>query len=320
MPEVLVLAPSSFGADANAFVDAALGELRLVAEADGMIVRDGADVARVTARMRPGSVVLGSISSDLAIEVAGACRRQGLLHIEVGALSDRILGPGTLRLTAGAGATAAAVARLIAGRPYLVVSEQSDFAAAVLGELTRFGSHATRSIDDVLSRGFDSILAETRAAVVVAVLRPPWPERLVALLDGFTELIGVGSWSRHEVGQEARKSGVRVRFCDVMPAGLLPIGELVPEVAASLLSHLAHSRSVYGDLGWAGGLFLRDRLGSGSSRLASMDLDWTETGFGHGIRFDSEGRNQLAGKAILEWVEGEMKLVARPSARETREC
>jgi hypothetical protein len=321
MAEVLVLAPSSFGADAQAFVEAALGELRLVADADGMVVSDGADVARATARLRPGSVVLGSISSDLAIEVAGACRRHGLLHVEVGALSDRILGPGTLRLTAGVGATAAAVQQLIARRPFLVVSEQSDFAAAVLGELIRFGSYSARSIEEVISKGFDTILAETRAEVVVAVLRPPWPERLVASLDGFSELIGVGSWSRSEVGQEARKSGVRVRFCDVMPASLLPVGELAPEVAASLLSHLAHSRSVYGDLGWAGGLFLRDYLGAGpAERLASLDLKWTETGFGHGIRFDTEGRNQRAGKAILEWVEGEMRLVARPSAKEIREC
>lgn len=321
MPEVLVLAPSSFGADAQAFVEAALGELRAVAEADGVVVTDGADVARATARLRPGSVVLGSISSDLAIEVAEACRRHGLLHVEVGALSDRILGPGTLRLTAGARETAAAVQQLIGRRPFLVISEQSDFAAAVLGELTRFGSYSARSIQEVMSTGVDTILAETGAEVVVALLRPPWPERLVGSLDGFSELIGVGSWSRPEIGQEAQRAGVRVRFCDVMPARLLPAGELVPEVAASLLSHLTRSRSLYGDLGWAGGLFLRDHLGAvPSGRLASLALKWTETGFGHGIRFDTEGRNQLAGKAILEWVEGEMRLVARPSAKETPEC
>ena len=316
-----MLAPSSFGADAQAFVDAALGELRVVTEADGLVVTDVADVARAIAGLRPGSVVLGSISSDLALEVAGACRRQGLVHVEVGALSDRILGPGTLRLTAGAGATAAAVQQLIRRRPFLVVSEQSDFATAVLDELTRFGSYSVRSIEDVLSTGFDVALAETRAEVVVAVLRQPWPERLVAALDGSLDLIGVGSWSRAEVGRQARQSGVRVMFCDVMPASLLPVGELVPEVATSLLSHLAHSRSLYGDLGWAGGLFLRDHLGDGPpEQLASLDLTWSETGFGHGIRFDNEGRNQLAGKSILEWVEGEMRLVARPSAKEIYEC
>lgn len=324
MPEVRVLAPATFGADAQAFVDAAVGELRQVAAADGMVLHTDAEVVQAVAEMRPGSTVLGSISSDFAVVVAGACRLQGLQHVEVGAVSDRVLGPGTLRLTAAAADTAAAVNRLVGGRRFLVVAEESEFAAAVVGELgaSRGLPVPALAIEEALDRGLHAVLDEAGVELVVAVLRPPWPEKLLASMPEGSELIGAGSWARREVGLAAACSGVLLRFCDVMPAHLLTASELAPGIAASLELHLKRPRSVYRDLGWAGGLLLRQHLGVGRSLagLSTLELGPSATGFGHGVRFGPEGRNLAAGKAILEWADGELRLIAKPLGKETNRC
>ena len=130
--DALVVAPASFGHEATAFVEAAQAELGEVAHVRGAIVDGRRELDRALAGLERGSLVLGSLSSDLAIEVAAACASRGLVHVEAGALTDRVLGTGTLRLTGGVTDTARlAIALAGAARPLAFVAERSLFAEAV---------------------------------------------------------------------------------------------------------------------------------------------------------------------------------------------
>jgi hypothetical protein len=149
--------------------------------------------------------------------------------------------------------------------------------------------------------------------VLVAIARPPLPERLCAAIGRSgrrdVELVGLGSWGREAVDQVARDAGVYLRFVDVLPASLLEPDALTAPVRESLLAYLPIRRTVYGDLGWAAGLLLRSALERGSlahEMLAGLRLDSEEVGFGHGIAFDAAGHNLRARKALLAWESGEL--------------
>lgn len=306
MSSPVVVAPASFGPAAAEFVERAGAEAGL----DGGVVADLAGLREVLSAAAPGSLVLGSLSSDLGIEVAAIAEQRGLVHLEVGALSDRAVGRRSLRVTGGASDTAAVVCRTLRGRSYRVVAEQSAFASA-LADAIRVLDPATGPVVPIAeaSANFAAFWAAGDASdVLVAIARPPLPERLCEAIGRSevrqVEILGLGSWGRKAVGEAARAAGARLRFVDVLPASLLEPDALTAPVRESLLAYLPARRSVYGDLGWAAGLLLRaarDRGSLAHEVLAALRLDSAEAGFGHGVAFDGGGHNLLARKALLSW-------------------
>ena len=206
--------------------------------------------------------MLGSLSSDLGIEVAAVAEEHGLVHLEVGALSDRAVGRRSLRATGGASDTAAVVCRTLRGRDYRVVSESSPFASAIADALRALDPRTGLAVP-IGEAGADFAAfwdAGNASDVLVAIARPPLPERLCEAIghSGLrgVELVGLGSWGREAVDKVARDAGVHLRFVDVLPASLLVPDALTAPVRESLLAYLPTRRTVYGDLGWAAGLLL----------------------------------------------------------------
>jgi hypothetical protein len=311
MGSPVVVAPASFGPSAVEFVERACAELGL----EGRVIADRARLKEVLLAADPGSLVLGSLSSDLGIEVAAIAEEYGLVHLEVGALSDRAVGRRSLRATGRASDTAAVVCRTLRGRGYRVVSESSPFASAIADALRALDPRTGLAVP-IGEAGADFAAfwdAGNVSDVLVAIARPPLPEWLCEAIghSGLrgVELVGVGSWGREAVDKVARDAGVHLRFVDVLPASLLVPDALTAPVRESLLAYLPTRRTVYGDLGWAAGLLLRSALERGSlsyEALAELRLDREEVGFGHGVAFDAMGHNLQARKALLAWERGEI--------------
>lgn len=316
MPRVLVLAPRSFGSQAQAFVDAAVAEVQDVAPVEGFVVDDPSSDAPL-GRLREGDVVLGSISSDLALQVSALCAARGLVHVESGAVSDDLLGTGTVRLTPGVRELARAVHSLVREHlPALLVVERSAFGAAVeraLRAILGDGAVAV-DVDDILATGVSEWVHRAGARSLIAALRPPYPEQLCAALVHAAEpatIVGTGSWTRPEVGVVAAPLGDRLRIVDLLPGSLLVPSSLAPELRPHLAVHLEGPRSLYRDMGWAAGLFLaRHVLPKGGSdvraALFAVDLSARDAAFGHGVRFAPDGDNLRARRSVLAWRDGSL--------------
>jgi len=311
MASLVVVAPASFGPAAAEFVERACAELGLV----GRIVADRAGLEEFLLAADPGSLVLGSLSSDLGIEVAAIAEERGLVHLEVGALSSRAVGRRSLRATGGAGDAAAVVCRTLRGRDYRMVGESSPFASALVDAVRALDPRTgpAAAINAACADFAAFWAAGNPSDVLVAIARPPLPERLCAAIgrSGLrdVELVGLGSWGREAVDEAARDAGVSLRFVDVPPASLLVPDALAAPVRQALLAYLPTRRTVYGDLGWAAGLLLRSALEGGPltlETLAGLRLDSEETGFGHGIAFNAMGHNLRARKALLAWERGQI--------------
>ncbi|MCU1488889.1 MAG: hypothetical protein JWM85_294 [Acidimicrobiaceae bacterium] len=316
---VLAIAPASFGPAADEFLEAFRATAGLP-ELDSAVVAAPGEARDALDELGPGSVVVGSLSSDLGVELAGLAAASGLVHLEIGALADAAVGPASLRVTGGASDTAAAALRALGGRPFRPVAERSAFADALLVELAGAGAdiEAVVPIEAACDDTDAALGTPLPGEVVLAIARPPWPEALCAALGSSrhagTTLVGLGSFGRPEVDRAAQDAGLTLRFVDVLPANLLRPEELEAGVAAALADYLPHRGTVYGDLGWAAGLFVRRALLAGPLERASLvglELSSAETGFGHGVAFDARGHNRLATKALLAWEDGRL-VSARP--------
>jgi hypothetical protein len=320
MASPVVVAPASFGPVAVEFVERACAELGL----EGRVVADRAGLKEFLLAADSGSLVLGSLSSDLGIEVAAIAEERGLVHLEVGALNDGAVGRRSLRATGGASDAAAVVCRTLRGRDYRMVSESSPFASALVDAVRALDPRTGPAVPITEACADFAAFWDAGNAcdVLVAIARPPLPERLCAAIGrgGLrdVELVGLGSWGRAAVDQVARDAGVYLRFVDVLPASLLLPDALTAPVRESLLSYLPTRLTVYGDLGWAAGLLLRSALERGPlslEALAGLRLDSAETGFGHGIAFNAMGHNLRARKALLAWERGQIVAASEEAER-----
>jgi hypothetical protein len=316
MVETLVLAPGGFGAEAEEFVVRACAELRSCRR---LIVGDTTSVESAFEGAAPRSLVIGSLSSDLAIGVAALAAQFDLVHLEVGALSERAVGRSSLRVTGGVAETARLATSAVAGRSWRVAAESSAFAQSLIDALgsVDLGSGTVTPIEEVC-RDFPGYWGAGKPSdVLVVVARPPYPEVLCRAISQSAvrgvEILGLGSWGRRVVDNCAREAGVQLRFVDVLPASLLEPDALSEPVRASLLRYLPQRRSVYGDLGWAAGHLARTVLEGTKDdvyALSKRRLAVSEVGFGHGVAFDDHGRNRLAAKALLAWERGKLVRVA----------
>lgn len=315
MRDALVVAPARFGSEAEEFVARACAEL---SSCRGTIVTDRSDLETVLESLTPRSLVLGSLSSDLAIEVAALAEERDLVHLEVGALNDRAVGRNSLRLSGRAAETASLAASTLAGRTYRIVAESSPFALSLIDALSKASLTGLEVVP--MAQAIDDFAAYWRAGdpsdVLIAIARPPYPEELCDAigrsgLPGI-KILGLGSWARRIVDRAATAAAVMLRFIDVFPANLLNLDALADPLRASLLSYLPGRRSVYGDLGWAAGQFahaaLEDSAEDAYCVLRQIRFDASQVGFGHGIAFDDDGHNRLAEKALLLWQRGELVL------------
>jgi hypothetical protein len=307
LPEVVVVAPSAFGREAEHFLSAAR---RRLVRARTALVASPAELDEAVKELRPGDLVLGSIGSELAVEVSGLCARRGLQHVEAGALTERILGTGSVRLTGSTADSVRCIRSLLRGfEPAGLVAEASEFGEALTRAL---GPAPCVRIEELLEVGVDSWLLSSGSRSLVAALRPPWPERLCAAMSGSRRLercVGAGSWTRPEVGVAASPLGDRLMFCDVLPAALLQPARLEPGLRPVLSAHLRQGRSVYADLGLAAAELLSGHVLEQGCSLWELDLEPGQTLFGHGFRAGPDGRNVRASKAALRWEDGVLKEV-----------
>jgi ABC-type branched-subunit amino acid transport system substrate-binding protein len=294
-PAVAVVAPTLFGDDARAYLDAAAAALAPAGGAECALVGSAAELARSLDRLGEGGLVLGSLGSELAAQVADAAVERGLVHVEAGAIGDEALGPSSYRLTPALAELARAAAELVAGRRVAVVAEHSVMgratSAAVCAELAARGVDVAGE-DDVVEVLDDPAgwHRQRQVDVVVAALRGSLPAQLVAALassaEGVETCVGAaGSWTREEVGCASAAAGaMRVVFCEVIAA--------------------SQGSTLYADLGRAAGATVAYALQQrrpARDALRDLALGAAESPLGYGVRFDGDGRNELARPALLQW-------------------
>lgn len=307
MPEVLVVAPAAFGREAEVFLGAASGRLPAARCA---LVASAAELERAAEGLCSSDVVIGSISSDLAIEVSRLCAVLGLQHVEAAALTDRILGSGSVLLTGTAADTATCIRRLLAGHEAAgLIFEGSEF-----GDAIRRGLDLSVSIriEKLLDLGLDRWLEMTGIRSLAAALRAPWPERLCAAIKRSSRLelcVATGSWTRPEVARAAAPIGDRLCFCEVRPASMLRPSELEPRLRSLLATHLRRGSNVYADLGLAAADLVGTHVIDAGCSLWDLDLGPAQTLFGHGFKAGPDGRNLKATKTALRWAGGVLKEV-----------
>lgn len=319
--KILIVAPMSFGAAAEEFAancQRALGDfpssVYIVGKETGYRLPTSDQVPR-------GSLIVGGVATELGMRLAKLAVDVDGVHLEVGALSGAALGQNSLRLTGDVGHTVA-IASAAVPTPSHVLAESSEFGRSVTVAWKRI--HPSFEVTERCSAEERFAGVRTRNGdILVAIARSPIPERIcraAATSAPHLRIVGIGSWGRSAVGEAISQLGPEVRFVDVLPAPLLRGEDLVREVRDSLMGHLQVRQTVYGDLGWAAGLFVRRALTTmGSTALASttlrsLQLSATATAFGHGIAFGSDGSNLTGRKWLLEWRKGEVALVTEEPA------
>lgn len=303
MTQVAVVAPAAFGEAGAAYLDGAAGAL---GNARCALVDGPGSLERALGPLGGGDVVLGSLGSELAAEVARVAAARGLVHVEAGALGDEALGPSSFRLTPARAEIARAAALLAVGNRAGVVTERSPFGAAMRAALT--DALAAEGVDVAASTDAEDVLGDPGGwterngiDVAVAALRGDLAERLVTALAGHAPRVRVvgaaGAWTRAEVGRAARGAAAPLVLCEVM----------APTARPAPVDGGGHG--LYEDLGRAAGAVLALALAGGRAArdaLVGLDLDDHASPLGYGVRFDAEGRNERARPALLQWKDGVM--------------
>ncbi|MDA8398998.1 MAG: hypothetical protein M0008_02965 [Actinomycetota bacterium] len=310
--KVILAVPARFGQAAEEFIYSCQMSLAEIPSAALLIGRERNSLPSPK-ELTPDTLLMGGIASELGLELAHLAASANILHLEVGALGNEVLGPNTLRLTGGVDQTVE-IARAAVSDSAYILAEDSQFGESVVGAWKEVqpGFRVAERLDPS-STNVD--LSSTKAEIV-AIARPPLPENICEILAASSSerwILGIGSWGRRVVGDAIAGTRVRVRFVDVLPSTMLSTEHLKEHIRRSLSVHLRTRKSVYGDLGWAAGLFIHQAVtlfGTKhvSEELRSIRLSVTETGFGHGVVFGSDGRNTSAKKWLLRWRGSEVTL------------
>jgi hypothetical protein len=292
---VAIVAPAAFGKAAVAYLGAAADAIADAGAVRGTLVDEPGSLRNALDGLAEGDVVLGSLGSELAAEVAGLALERGLVHVEAGAIGDDAIGPNSFRLTPDRAELARGAADLAVGRRVGLVVEESHFGRTMCAALRT--ALASRAIEVVADDDDREVLANPgawlrrhRVEAVVAALRGALPEQLVAAVGATREVeicVGAaGAWTRAEVGQAAGASACRVVFCEV----------IAPRTDADW--------SLYADLGHAAGAVVSRVLGGPQATreaLRELQLDAPDSPFGYGVRFDERGGNERARAVLLQW-------------------